>query len=202
MMGLLAQDIQSNITKATGNEQGRANKVDGYGQGSRTEEDVTIDIGVCKLPLFVDKVKAIEESHAYGNAGGTAEQVHLIGYDTVVRLLDAKYYPPEHNLKPLESMFEKHRVRVTMRTDGNVGQEEQVKYLRRLGEGEREHEGGRRAWAHRIELVEGRKEGEEVVSSTRVRESVKKGNDALLDKLVTYQLVRWIKAEQLYKDND
>jgi nicotinamide-nucleotide adenylyltransferase len=144
----------------------------------------------------------LEEQEGYSEQG-PVEQVHLIGYDTLIRLLDTKYYPPDQNLKPLEGLFEKHRVRVTRRTDDAWGgREEQDEYLRRIAEGEREADGGRREWAQRIELVEGKKEGEEIISSTKVRKAANGKDEQALSKLVADAVASWILKENLYLEED
>ena len=84
--------------------------------------EVVVDIGVTKEARFVDKTAVLEKEWDYGYWDGEGhkrpvEQVHLTGFDTLIRLLDIKYYPPEHSLQPLEGLFEKHRVRVTKRPD-------------------------------------------------------------------------------------
>ena len=86
--------------------------------------DLIVDVGVTKEARFVDKMAMLEECFDYhyddvenGGEKKAVEQVHLIGFDTLVRLLDIKYYSPNHSLKPLEALFERHRVRVARRTD-------------------------------------------------------------------------------------
>ena len=174
------------------------------GAQSNTKEStstVGIDIGVTKLPYFIDKALAIEESGSYP---AETTQVHLTGFDTLIRILDPKYYPPSHTLAPLEPFLGKHRLRVTYRTDDQWGAKAaQDKYLAELGEGRREKEGGKREWVTEgtIEMVEGRKEGEEIVSSTRVREAVRKGDRELLMKLVTGGVADWVLEAGLYKED-
>ena len=171
-------------------------------------EGVVVDVGVTKKARFVDKASAIEECRDYssvpdegGSAGTVYEQVHLTGFDTLVRLLDTKYYPPNHTLAPLDGLFEKHRVRVTRRLgDAWGGSEEQDEYVTKLQRGELEDKGGRREWAERIELVEGRKDGEEIISSTKVREASRKRDEVALMRLVTEGVGRWILDEDLYVD--
>ena len=170
-------------------------------KGMYDEGNVIVDVGVTKEARFVDKAKVLEEQEEYSDRG-PVEQVHLIGYDTLIRLLDTKYYPPNHTLEPLQVLFEKHRVRVTRRTDDAWGgRDEQDEYLRRIAEGEREAEDGKREWAQRIELIEGRKEGEEVISSTKVREAAKKRDEDALKTLVTDGVAKWILGEKLYLES-
>ena len=167
-------------------------------------EGVLVDVGVTKEARFVDKARAIEECEAYAlsdNGGEAIEQVHLTGFDTLVRLLDTKYYPPDYTLAPLKGLFEKHRVIVTMRTgDAWGGSEEQDEYMMKLRSGKMGDQGGRNEWAERIELVEGRKEGEEIISSTKVREASQRSDEVALMKLVTKGVGRWILDSDLYVD--
>ena len=172
--------------------------VDGGGEG------VVVDVGVTKKARFVDKASAIEECEIYAisdDAGErqSCEQVHLTGYDTLIRLLNTKYYPPDYTLAPLKGLFEKHRVRVTRRTgDAWGGTEEQDEYMTKLQSGEMEDQGGEKEWAERIELVDGRKEGEEIISSTKVREASQKRDEVALMRLVTEGVGRWILDSNLY----
>ena len=78
------------------------------------------------------------------------------------------------------------------------GREAQDEYLNHLREGDREDEGGKREWADKIELVDGRKQGEEIISSTKVRETVKAKDQKELKKLLTDGVARWIWDEKLY----
>ena len=194
MMNIIAEELLNNFTTSE--------------EGSRDDVDLIIDIGVTAKGRFIDKAKILERQEEYMNRdiNGTVkpvEQVHLIGYDTLVRLLDTKYYPPDHTLQPLEGLFEKHRVRVTRRTgDAWGGGEEQDKYVRKIAQGEREVDGGEKEWAQRIELVEGMKEGEEIVSSTKVREAAKARDEEVLKQWVTDGVARWIINEQLYLEAD
>ena len=71
--------------------------------------------------------------------------------------------------------------------------------MERLRRGEMEGVGGRREWAERIELVEGRGA---VISSTRVREMVREGDRGGLEALVTRGVAGWIWREGLYGDGD
>ncbi|PTU17294.1 hypothetical protein P175DRAFT_0505058 [Aspergillus ochraceoroseus IBT 24754] len=129
-----------------------------------------IDIGVTKKPYFVDKAAEIESAGVYPPF---VEQVHLTGYDTLIRIFNPKYYPPEHTLRPLGPFLSKHRLRVTMRPDTEWGtRAEQEAYLLTLAQGGMDDQGANREWAQRIRLVEGKTPGERSVSSTRAREAI------------------------------
>ncbi len=162
MMTLLAQDVLDEYSNASSEH--------------AADDALAIDVGVTKKPFFHDKALCIEESGYYSDArsGEQPQQVHLLGFDSLVRLLDTKYYGPEHTLAPVEALFRRHRIRVTRRTEegdryGTV--EEQDRLRKALEEGEREPEGGKREWAQKIEMVEG--EGE-AVSSTKARQSARR----------------------------
>jgi nicotinamide-nucleotide adenylyltransferase len=181
MMTLFAQELQ-------------------YEAGSSLKEGrPTVDIGVTKLPYYHDKAVSTDESGIYS---GKPQQVHLTGFDSVIRIFNAKYYPPTHTFAPLEPFLSKHRLRVTYRTDDQWGgREEQRKYIQDIADGKRENEGAKREWASRIELVEGKADGEEVVSSTQARKAAKE-DPRSLGKYVTPTVQDWILSEKLYLEGD
>jgi nicotinamide-nucleotide adenylyltransferase len=185
MMQIFASDLLSSLSS----------------QPSPALSDLGVDIAVTKLPYFMDKSTAIEESGSYPS---DAQQVHLTGFDTLIRILDPKYYKSEKKLGVLEPFFEKNRLRVTYRTDDDWGvKEAQDEYLEELVKGRRDAEGGKREWVTggRIEMVEGRMDGEEVISSTKVRNAARKGDREMMRKLVTKGVARWILEEELYAED-
>lgn len=173
-----------------------------------SNEDVpVIDVGLTTEPYFNVKSQAIEESGYYhekdGNGkavGGGPTHVHLIGYDTLIRLFDTKYYPPEQSLAVLGPFLEKHRLRVHLRLGEWGEKEKQDEWIKGLGAGEGgkkgflEEKGGKKEWAERMEIVEPR-EGE-IVSSSRVREEAKRSGE--LGGLVTESIFNYIEDEKLY----
>ncbi|MCJ1403485.1 hypothetical protein MMC11_006708 [Xylographa trunciseda] len=175
---------------------------------STKDGSVAVDIAITKYPYFIDKSRAITSSGIYQpdpSKSGDApiEQVHLVGFDTFIRLLNSKYYPPSHTLAPLQDMFEHHRLRVTYRGDDDWGgREEQDAYLQDLKDGKREHEGGEREWADRIQMVEGKKAGERVVSSTKARKAAQDGDEESLRDLCTAGVADYVHQENLYTEED
>jgi nicotinamide-nucleotide adenylyltransferase len=164
-------------------------------------QDLGVDIGITKNPYFADKALSISTSTQYPPS---TPQIHLLGYDTLTRLLSTKYYPPTHTLAPLAPFLSQHRLLVTYRADDEWGErEEQDAYLRGIVEGKREAEGAKREWVTdgRIRMVEGRRKGEEAVSSTRVREAVRSGDSEALGRLVTRGVAEWVLGEGLYLDD-
>lgn len=184
MMDLFARDLRSAL-------QGSA--------GSSTPDTLPqVDIGLTKKPYFIDKAAEIETSGVYPKS---LEQVHLVGYDTLIRIFNPKYYPPTHTLQPLEPFLTQHRLRVTMRPDDEWGgRAEQEDYLRHLAQGGRESEGAKKEWAQRIQLVDGKGTDDRAVSSTRARQAAKSQvND--LDFLVTANVRDYIVSHELYKND-
>ena len=101
----------------------------------------------------------------------------------------------------LGPFFDRARLRITMRTDDAWGgPDEQRAYLAGLRAGELERVGGRAEWASRVDLVEGRRKGEPVVSSTAVRTAVSAGDLAALDELVSPSVKTWLLDEELYSE--
>ena len=189
MMALLAEDILDKLRHP------------GKSENAVPTEQLAIDIALTKQPYFHDKARSIEESQLYVDASASSpqpQQIHLLGYDSLIRLLNTKYYPPAHNLSPLAPLFAKHKIRVTKRADIGGEQEE---YVRKLERGEREDEGGKREWAERIQLVDGEKEGD-TVSSTRVREGLKKGDWKDIGNMLSSRMGYWVAREGLYKEED
>lgn len=198
------------------------NGLDGTGSGSSGgREGVSIDVCLSKQPYFHDKSEAIAASNFYkvdegeeaAEASNTkTEQVILVGYDTLIRILDPKYYGTSTTdvgavdvketpvRKALGPFFERARLRVTARTDAEWGgKDDQAAYLDGLVNGDGLQKiGGNGEWAKRIETVEGRKEGEPLVSSTLAREAAKGKDWARFGELVSHGVKRWAEGEKLY----
>jgi len=157
---------------------------------SLTPGQLVVEIGIIKHARFLDKSTELEKYYP-------DEQVFLIGYDTLIRLLDTKYYPTAYTLGPLAAFFEKNRIKCTYRLDDGWGiREEQDAYLKALEDGEKDKEGAKREWATRVEMVQNRTRAP--VSSTKVREAVRNGEHELLDRYVTKGVKRWIIERKLY----
>ncbi|QSZ31939.1 hypothetical protein DSL72_001508 [Monilinia vaccinii-corymbosi] len=126
-----------------------------------------IEIGLTSLPYFHEKSAAIESSAIY--PPGTT-QVHCIGYDTLVRVLNTKYYLRTRDLSPLIPFLQRHKLRVTYRNtdNGSYTAEDQRKYLSDMSL-ELPRLGGLSSWIteKRIYMVEGL-DGSEI-SSSKVR---------------------------------
>lgn len=218
MMWAFARDVRRALEEGEETEEEEGNK-------RSTGAGVAVDVALSTEPYFHAKSAAIAESDFYSGLerdgskaqrdGGTApEQVILAGYDTLIRIFDPKYYGPPSGIaevssagetpirRALDPFFRRARLRVTMRTDDEWGgEDEQRAYVERLVHGdEPEKIGGSREWAKRIELVDGRKEGEPAVSSTLAREAAKAQDWDRLVRLVPPEVKKWIEREKLYAD--
>ncbi|KAJ5662135.1 uncharacterized protein N7477_009751 [Penicillium maclennaniae] len=191
MMELFAHDLRTHLANTKAN----------MASSEPTEELVyipSIDIGVTKKPYFVDKAAAIEACDIYPSP---LEQVHLTGYDTLIRILNPEYYPPEHNLEPLVPLFSKHRLRVTLRPSDEWGtKDEQREFVDSIARGDMEKNGVRREWAQRITLVNGRAPGAPSVSSTKARQAMQSAVEDL-DWLVPENVKQFVSSEKPYSED-
>ncbi|KAF3389553.1 hypothetical protein F1880_003186 [Penicillium rolfsii] len=184
MMELFAHDVRSHLAAR-----------DPSVSASSIEHLPPVDIAVTKKPYFIDKAAVIEASDHYPPP---VEQVHLIGYDTLIRIFNPKYYPPEHTLQPLNALFSQHRMRVTLRPGDDWGEkEEQENFVASLSRGDRDSEGAQREWAQKIQLIEGRKPEDPPVSSTRAREAAQSAPQDL-EWLVPDHVRQFVLSEKPY----
>lgn len=192
MMNLFARDLLASISQDRNSA-----------APDRDDGLPSIDIGVTSQPYFIDKASSIEASGVYSPPD--VQQVHLTGYDTLIRIFDPKYYPPTHTLEPLAPFLAKHKLRVTMRPDDAWGGgTEQRKFVDKLRDGGLEAVKGQREWARKIEMVEGMsvgKGGEGAVSSTRVRRTASKKDGEGLRTLVTENVAEYVLEGGFYDED-
>ncbi|KAB8621928.1 hypothetical protein FH972_026037 [Carpinus fangiana] len=159
--------------------------------------EADIDVGLTTKPYYNDKSTAIEMDGVYE---GTPEHVHLVGYDTFVRIFEPKYYamhsPP---LSALASYFNRHGLRVTLRPEEKWGgNEEQAKFWEKLRDGDMEGDGGKSEWADKIEVVESDAEGVGV-SSTQVREAAEHAQWDKVRRMCTESVGPWVHEMKPYE---
>lgn len=170
--------------------------------------NVSIDVGLTKEPYYNDKSAAIADTipRIYPS---NPSHIHLVGYDTLIRFCDPKYYP-NHTppLSALKPFFEaNHKLRVTLRpTDeddasstGFGTPEEQELYVKSLTQGQHVSTGFEAAWAQHISTI--RAEGVVGVSSTRVRKAAYEGRWDDVGKLCTEGVASWIQDQNLYSEH-
>ncbi|KAI0385505.1 Nucleotidylyl transferase [Hypomontagnella monticulosa] len=206
MMYIFAQDLLAATSKSTSTSPSDPTSNNTCGG---------VDIAVTTEPYFHAKSSAVALSEFYrgtttpapetpgpGAEAEAMEQVYLTGFDTLIRIFNPKYYSGASGMATaLDPFFARARLRVTMRTDAEWGDAAaQREYLEKLRRGELERVGGRTEWVERIEMEDGRKEGEEVVSSTKVRDAVHRQDWEALKRLVSEDVTGWIRDEGLYTE--
>lgn len=212
MMTLMAEDLRSSFSHASSAQSTSTST------STPSPATPTIDIGITKEPYFIDKAASIDDSNVYTSASPNpedeVEQIHLTGFDTLIRIFTPKYYP-NHDppLSALAPFLTRHRVRATVRVDKDSPStnlrettsgsdlssvQGQQAYLEGIASGDLEHEGLKREWAGRVELVVDASGEAEGVSSTKVREAVKGGNWDEVKCLVGERVEEWVRQRGLY----
>ncbi|KAH6851334.1 hypothetical protein B0I37DRAFT_390953 [Chaetomium sp. MPI-CAGE-AT-0009] len=208
MMWAFAKDVQRSLQADSGEQ-----------QASSEVEPLSVDLGLSTVPFFHEKSAALAEGGFYKgerDMGGRTEteQIFLVGYDTLIRIFNPKYYGPIDSegqvsttepppiRKALDPFFTRAKLRVTMQTgDEWGGPEEQTAYLDNLlRAGGPSNIGGSTDWVSRIQMVEGRKLGADAISSTRARVAAKDRDSDKLDLMVTSEVRWWIEQENLYTE--
>ena len=225
MMCLFARDLADRVTGA-GDE------------GAGTGADWPVDIGVTTEPYFHSKSEAVAESRFYrpninanddtanpSSAAAAAdpssdmEQVYLVGFDTLIRIFNPKYYPspdpsaPSAMAAALDPFFARARLQVTVRADADAEWGDaaaQRAYMEGLGRGSLVAVGGRAEWATRVARdpdADAEEQGEgplPAISSTKVREAIARGHWAALKtdgfSVVTPRVEEFIRREGLYRE--
>lgn len=195
LMAVFAEDLSQHLNKAP--------------SGQHPDlADISIDIGLTKEPYYSDKSAAIKET-APPFYSSDPIHIHLVGYDTLIRFCNPKYYP-EHDppLSALRPFFDAgHKLRVTQRpadpSDASSNEfgtiEEQETYLQRLRDGEQEKAGFKPAWGEKIDMAQA-EEGVGI-SSTRVRNAATEGKWDQVSELCTEGVAAWLKDQALYSED-
>jgi nicotinamide-nucleotide adenylyltransferase len=140
-------------------------------------------IALSKHPRFVDKAKEVAISFP-----SIKEFVWLVGYDTLIRILDKKYYT-EALEESLRAFWEKNRIVCAIR--GNESMERS--FLGKVCSGELDDVPA--SWANYIKIIEpvGKED-----SSTRARKAAAGGQWEEVKKVVPEEIAAYIQKEQLY----
>ncbi|KAI9902064.1 hypothetical protein N3K66_003881 [Trichothecium roseum] len=163
----------------------------------RSKTPLEVDVAVTTLPYFHDKSAAMAAHPAYATASGWQphSQVFLAGFDTLVRILQPKYYGGQQGmLEALAGFFSRAQLRITMRPDDEWGTTDD-----------------QRAWAAQRDIplltnpnvvMVDAVQGERVmkaVSSSKVRHLAMTGDEAELDGYVCDEVKRWILEQKLFR---
>ncbi|KAK4120372.1 hypothetical protein N657DRAFT_649156 [Parathielavia appendiculata] len=222
-------EVTESVLSSEGNEDGQKGQKANRTETETETETLSVDLGLTTVPYFHEKSAALAELAFYnsdngksdrdadgvveGNTETETEQVFLVGFDTMIRIFNPKYYGPSPDSagqveaitpmhRALGPFFFRAKLRVTMRTDDEWGgAEEQTAYLEGLlGAEGLKRVGGSRDWGDRIEMVGGRKVGADVISSTYARAAAKERDWDRLDLMVPPEVGWWIEQEGLYAE--
>jgi nicotinamide-nucleotide adenylyltransferase len=142
-------------------------------------------IALSKHPRFVDKARDISKVFPDMNT-----MVWLVGYDTLIRILDKKYY--QNSLeRELGRFWKRNRLVCAIRGD-DVSERA---YVERIKKGE--VEGVPAAWGEYVTVIE--PVGKEH-SSTKARKAAVESRWEELDKVVPMEIAEYIRMENLYKE--
>jgi nicotinamide-nucleotide adenylyltransferase len=166
--------------------------------------EVDVDIGVTTRPYFTHKSALLAGAYRGGR-----EQVFVLGFDTLARLLEPRYYFGEGgSALALAMLFERARVDVFVRTtaaaeDGREegeGEGDQRARIRGFLDGRPWRE---RVWVETADEEAARKSEFGVrggVSSSRVREGIKEGREEGMWRGMLGERVRaWVLEMGLYR---
>ncbi|PQE07517.1 hypothetical protein CJF30_00007239 [Rutstroemia sp. NJR-2017a BBW] len=187
-----AQDLHSTLTSTSSSSS--------HPSSPPPDQEIAIDIALTTQPFFHQKSHSISTTTPSPYPTSTTH-VHLTGFDTLIRVLNPKYYS-EGDLSPLVPFLERHGLSVAWRdTEGEDGwsRERQEQWVGKM-KGQVEDMKGVQGW-FRGENMEGEEEGKgSGISSSRVREVVREEIKKALDGLVSERVREWIVEEGLYKE--
>ncbi|KAK3988979.1 hypothetical protein QBC44DRAFT_350889 [Cladorrhinum sp. PSN332] len=219
MMWSLARDVQTSL-------------LIGPRGGEIGLRGISVDIALSTLPYFHEKSQAISENEFYRGTSSTSpsgewsgrlrpraqnaaeqdqepvtKQVMLVGYDTVIRVFNPKYYRSEEGngiQKALGPLFDRAKLRVTLRPDDQWGKiSEQKQYIKSLFKPKNVKEVGiDPSWESEIQLVKFPTgwSSYNAVSSTNARKAAKEEDEAVLKKMLTETVREWVVREGLYRE--
>ncbi|CAK7275383.1 hypothetical protein SEPCBS57363_006651 [Sporothrix epigloea] len=183
--------------------------------------DIPIDIGLTSEPFFHNKSNVIAtdpfynhpDSFAVPGTNTTPHQYFLLGFDTLIRIFDQKYYKtasgetiPE-GLPPtatpmqilLTPLMRRAHLHITTRPDSDWGDEKtQLEWVASHVDG---LGGPTERWSDKILLFKsGAETGASAVSSTVAREASRAHDTARLEKLVGPAVRSWLLQRLPYED--
>jgi len=198
MMIAFAEDLQLHALEAPSS------------RGAHLPDSMSVDIGLTRAPYYTDKSASIADkgSSPYPSA---PTHVHLLGYDTLTRVLAPKYYsdfsPPLSALEPFFDLG--HKLLVLLRPESSSDnavtadtEEEQRNFIKDIADGRLEDQGMKRQWASQMNLLE----GEDItsaagISSTVIRRAAKNHDWNQVTRMCTPSVAEWIRDQGLYEDD-
>ena len=180
---------------------------------------VEVDVAVTRDPLYFRKARNLLEfeGFAWGEGPGCT---HVVGSDTLVRILNPKYYRDlcagdgDLPLDVLGEFFSDNDLCVVMRPSSKKNEDtatsdeptttddddEGMEMREALHKGDLEAEGGQRRWADKIEMIRQQPGDEDIgtISSTRIRSAAESGDWGTVEELCTPGVAGDIKMGGLY----
>ncbi|CCC68981.1 hypothetical protein NCAS_0B08970 [Naumovozyma castellii] len=131
----------------------------------KEQENVNVSVGITIFGKFVDKDKVIMERFI---SNGSCNAVYLVGFDTVVRIFDPKYYTPLL-LKDALHTFMQRAEFCCLTRDGEVNVESQLQFPIDILDGAYEPELPK-DWGSKIHILSNDDKYSSVSSSTARKE--------------------------------
>ncbi|KAH3668835.1 hypothetical protein OGAPHI_002590 [Ogataea philodendri] len=113
---------------------------------------VACGVGITNCSLFVDKAKEIQ-NYLAETQSNNLKLTFLLGYDTLIRLLDPKYYVPQKLGDALGSFFSTNDCFVLTRKNTSLSLEDQLSFVGMIKDGQLADVPA--TWADKIHVVSG-----------------------------------------------
>lgn len=151
---------------------------------------VDVSIGITRHAKFVDKLVSI-----LNELEKPVKVTFAVGYDTLVRILDEKYYVPDKLLDSLCEFMENSDLFCLTRADGSASDVEQLKFVKNVGSGHFAHIP--LSWAKSIHMVNVPDSSVCTISSSQLRRSYAQ-NETVTDSFVAQEINDYILENNLY----
>ena len=220
MMALFAQDLWDDGSLVSSASTSTAD--DAATAGTSITDSITtaagvttyisgIDIALATQPRFLEKSLFLstpsDENPYSASLGDSFVQWHILGFDTLVRLVDGKYYDGG-DLSGLAPLFDGGNRVWIVRRGGD--EKKQAEFVGRLSlsraKGGFDGLGWNVEWGSKVELVDGfdgvrDREGQVVsVSSTEVRAAVRDGREEVVEQMCAEAVAEYVVANGLYRE--
>ena len=165
--------------------------------------NINVSVGLTKHAKFVDKSSCVrryikEKDLLLSKALDHLNLTFLVGFDTLIRIFNPKYYLPFKVSQALAEFMKTTDIFCLSRSDEDNSFSEQAKYVMDIEKGN--HEDIPADWASRIFFELKDKDETSTISSSSVRKDAKiNGQD--WEKSVIPEIVTYIKEHTPYSDN-
>lgn len=154
------------------------------------DTNVDVSIGITRHAKFVDKLVSILKELEQ-----PVKLTFAVGYDTLVRILDEKYYVPDKLLDSLREFMAISDIFCLTRADGSASDVEQLKFVNDVGNGHFAHIP--LSWAKSIHMVNVPDSAVCTISSSQLRRSYAQ-SEAINLSLVAPNINAYILENKLY----